>query len=66
MHHNRNWPKIRGLSKKSQTLLFPGKTSDGRLANLISGGGNLHAHALFVVALPSVSFSPRQLVCEVL
>jgi hypothetical protein len=27
---------IRGLSKKYPTLFFPGKTSDGRLANLIT------------------------------
>jgi hypothetical protein len=31
-----------------------------------SGGGDLYAHVWFVVALPSVSFSPRQLVYEVL
>jgi hypothetical protein len=36
---------IRGLSKKYPTLFFPGKTSDGRLANLITVVGDLHVHA---------------------
>jgi hypothetical protein len=31
-----------------------------------SGGGDLHEHVWFVAASPGASFSPRQLVCEVL
>jgi hypothetical protein len=36
------------------------------LANLITVVGDLHVHAWFFAAPPSASFSPRQLVCEVL
>jgi hypothetical protein len=55
------------LFKKYLTLFFPGKTSDGRLANLITVVGRtfIHMPDLFA-ASPGVSFSPRQLVCEVL
>jgi hypothetical protein len=39
---------VQGLSKKYPTLFFPGKTSDGRLANLIIvvGGTLMHIHDL--------------------
>jgi hypothetical protein len=41
--------KVWGLSKKYLTLFFPGKTSDGRLTNLITvggGGGPLCAYVI--------------------
>jgi hypothetical protein len=48
-HHNQETIKIVNttLFKKYPTLFFPGKTSDGKLANVITvgGGGNLHVHA---------------------
>jgi hypothetical protein len=35
---------LQGLSKKYPTLFFPGKTSDGRLANLITVVGGTFMH----------------------
>jgi hypothetical protein len=51
--------------QKVSDFIFPGKISDSRLANLITVV-DLHAHVRFVAASPGASFSPRQLVCEVL
>jgi hypothetical protein len=55
------------LFKTFPTLFFLGKTSDGRLADLITVvGWTFMCMCDFFAALPGASFSPRQLVCEVL